>query len=98
MAKGYECIACSSAIEGIDRLKSNAAVDAVLMDMMMPGMDGYEAIPLIRQLDARKHIPIASVTAQAMTGDREKCLASGADMYISKPIDLDQLLGWLKQQ
>lgn len=72
--------------------------DAVLIDMMMPDMDGYEAIPKIRQIPGREQIPIIAVTAQAMQGDKEKCLAAGADEYISKPIDVDRLLSVLKEQ
>ena len=60
--------------------------------MMMPEMDGYEAIPLMKELDNRQSLPVIAVTAQAMVGDREKCLAAGADYYISKPIDVDKLL------
>ena len=60
--------------------------------MMMPEMDGYEAIPLIKQIPSRKDLFIVAVTAQAMKGDREKCLEAGADDYVSKPVDVDKLL------
>ncbi len=91
-AKAFDCISCTSATEAIDLLQTNVRIDAVLMDMMMPEMDGYEAIPRIKGMPDRSQIPIIAVTAQAMLGDREKCLAAGADDYISKPIDVDQLL------
>ena len=90
--KGFDCLSCTGAREAISMLSSGTQVDAVLMDMMMPEMDGYEAIPIIKQMPDRKNIPVLAVTAQAMSGDREKCLQVGADGYISKPIDLDRLL------
>ncbi|MNE19600.1 Polar-differentiation response regulator DivK [compost metagenome] len=67
-------------------------VSLVLMDMMMPEIDGYEAIRLIRSSAVIKDLPIIAVTAQAMSGDREKCLEAGAQAYVSKPIDVDVLL------
>lgn len=91
-AKSFDCLSCQGAAEALKLLESDAQIDAVLMDMMMPDMDGYEAIPLIKQLPERKSTPVIAVTAQAMLGDREKCLAAGADNYISKPIDVDKLL------
>lgn len=91
-ARSFDCLSCPGAAEALKLLGSDAHVDCVLMDMMMPDMDGYEAIPLIKQLPGRKDTPIIAVTAQAMVGDREKCLAAGADGYISKPIDVDNLL------
>jgi CheY-like chemotaxis protein len=90
-ASGMECLSCTSAAEAIDILKTGEHVDFVLLDMMMPEMDGYEAIPLIRQIPGRRSLPLIAVTAQAMVGDREKCLQAGADGYISKPIDIDKL-------
>ena len=95
-AKSYECISSSDAREAIRMLQTDEPVDVILMDMMMPEMDGYEAIPLIRQIERRKNIPIFAVTALAMVGDREKCLQAGADNYISKPIDVDKLLELLE--
>lgn len=91
-ARSFDCLSCTSAKEALGLLKGSEHIDVVLIDMMMPDMDGYEAIPLIKQLPQRKDIPVISVTAQAMVGDREKCLAAGADGYISKPIDVDKLL------
>lgn len=95
-AKSFDCIACTHAEDAIDLLKGNAQVDAVLIDMMMPDMDGYEAIPIIKDIPHRGNTPVISVTAQAMAGDREKCLRAGADGYISKPIDVDKMLELLK--
>lgn len=91
-SRSYECIACSGASEALELLKTEKDVDAILIDMMMPEMDGYEAIPIIKSLENRKRTPVFAVTAQAMVGDKEKCLRAGADAYISKPINVDQLL------
>jgi CheY-like chemotaxis protein len=71
-------------------------VDIILMDMMMPEMDGFETIARIRKHPRLKHIPIIAVTAKAMSGDREKCIQAGASDYISKPVDIDQLMSLLR--
>ena len=91
-AKSFDCLSCLSAEEALKLLESDEIIDAVLIDMMMPEMDGYEAIPLIKKIPSRESIFIVAVTAQAMTGDKEKCLEAGADEYISKPVDVDKLL------
>ncbi|GGM88752.1 hypothetical protein GCM10010967_21820 [Dyadobacter beijingensis] len=91
-SKGFDCISCGGAAEALEILSTPQAVDAVLIDMMMPEMDGYEAIPRIKILENRQSVPVIAVTAQAMVGDREKCFEAGADDYISKPIDVDKLL------
>ncbi|GAB3889068.1 response regulator [Spirosoma agri] len=91
-AKSFDCLSCSGAKEALDLLKTDEIVDAILIDMMMPEMDGYEAIPRIKNIEKRRNTPIISVTAQAMVGDREKCLQAGAMDYISKPVDVDKLL------
>jgi len=90
-AKGYSCQSAPGAQEAMNILLGDNQIDCVLMDMMMPEMDGYEAVSVIRSHDLLKHLPIIAVTAQAMKGDREKCLQAGADGYISKPIDIDEL-------
>lgn len=91
-SKGFECASCQSALEALDLLKANESFSAILIDMMMPDMDGYEAIPKIRTIQKSKKTPVIAVTAQAMQGDREKCLLAGADAYISKPINVDYML------
>lgn len=95
-AKGFDCLSCYDAIEALKILKATE-VDIVLIDMMMPEMDGYEAIPSIKALKDKLNLPIISVTAQAMVGDREKCLEAGADDYISKPINVDKLMELLNK-
>lgn len=95
-AKGYTCTSAQSAEEGLQLLMQPHDVGIVLMDMMMPDMDGYEAIPLIRNNEKTKALPVIAVTAQAMVGDREKCLEAGADNYLSKPVDVDALLQLLQ--
>jgi signal transduction histidine kinase/DNA-binding response OmpR family regulator/CHASE3 domain sensor protein len=77
-------------------LAEQNAVDIILMDMMMPEMDGFEAITRIRKNHRLRHLPIIAVTAKAMAGDREKCIQAGASDYISKPVDIDQLLSLLR--
>lgn len=90
-AKGYRVIAAQSALEAIELLRSNKDIGIVLMDMMMPEMDGYEALQVIRN-ESEIHVPVIAVTAQAMSGDRERCIAAGAREYVSKPIDIDKLV------
>jgi len=68
----------------------------VLMDIMMPELDGYDTIRIIRRLDEFKDLPIIAVTAKAMKGDREKCIEAGASDYISKPVNIEQLLSLLR--
>lgn len=82
--------------EALKMLKENKNIDVVLMDMMMPEMDGYQTIREIRSNQEFKKIPILAVTAKAMKGDREKCIAAGASDYISKPVDIDQLVSLLR--
>lgn len=78
--------------EAIQVLRTNANIDIVLLDMMMPVMDGYETLAVLQKDESLKHIPVIAVTARAMKGDKEKCLESGAWDYVSKPIDLALLL------
>lgn len=82
--------------EALEALKQNGQIDIILMDMMMPELDGYETISKIRESKRWKNLPIIAVTAKAMTGDREKCIEAGASDYISKPVDFDQLISLLR--
>ncbi|WP_312300757.1 response regulator [Chryseobacterium sp.] len=91
-ARGYTVESCTMAQDALEMLKTDPDFSVVLMDMMMPGIDGYEAIRMIRSSQEIKHVPAIAVTAQAMPEDRQKCLEAGADDYISKPIDVDLLI------
>lgn len=91
-ARAYEVETAETGQEAIDILKKDNDISVVLMDMMMPDMDGYQTMKIIRETPAIKDKIIIAVTAQAMAEDREKCLEAGADDYITKPINVDQLL------
>jgi len=93
---GMKVLAAIDGREALKTLEQNPQVDVVLMDMMMPEMDGYETIREIRAMNEYKNVPILAVTAKAMMGDREKCIAVGASDYISKPVDIDQLISLLR--
>jgi CheY-like chemotaxis protein len=82
--------------EAIDVLQRTPDIDVVLMDIMMPDMDGYDTMRAIRKLSKFRSLPIIALTAKAMKGDREKCIEAGASDYISKPVDTQQLLGLLR--
>jgi CheY-like chemotaxis protein len=82
--------------EGITRLQEAEDIDIVLLDVMMPEMDGYETMRAIREHARFRQLPIIAVTAKAMKGDREKCIEAGASDYIAKPVDMEQLLSLLR--
>ncbi|WFB63538.1 response regulator [Sphingobacterium sp. WM] len=88
-----------SAIDGVEAfqiLESHPDIDIVLMDIMMPKMDGFQAIEKIRSVETFSKLPIIAVTAKAMMGDRDRCMKAGASDYISKPVDVDQLVSLLR--
>ncbi len=95
---GMQVVFAENGREGIERLKSTSGIDVMLIDIMMPEMDGYETMREIRKLPQYRNLPLIAVTAKAMSGDREKCLESGATDYVSKPVDIDQLLAVLRVQ
>jgi CheY-like chemotaxis protein len=82
--------------DGIEALRNSPRVDVVLVDIMMPEMDGYQAMRRIREMAEFRQIPLIALTAKAMKGDREKCIEAGASDYITKPADSEQLLSLLR--
>src|SRR4051812_45362468 len=92
---GMQVMHAESGKEGIETLKRTPGIDCVLMDIMMPGLDGLDTMRIIRQLDGYQKLPIIAVTAKAMVGDRDKCLEAGATDYVAKPVNMDVLLATL---
>jgi len=92
---GMRVLHAESGKEGIETLKRERNVDLVLMDVMMPGLDGLDTMRVVRSLEGYRSVPIIAVTAKAMLGDREKCLEAGASDYLAKPVNVDVLLATL---
>ena len=91
-----DVISATNGRTAIDLIKSTPELSLVLMDIMMPNMDGYETMREIRSLPTFRNLPILALTAKAMKGDREKCLDAGASDYIAKPVNTDQLLSLMR--
>ncbi|WP_051328394.1 response regulator [Desulfatirhabdium butyrativorans] len=94
--KGMRVVVGKNGKEGIERLKADPGIHLVLMDIMMPVMDGYEAMRRIRAMDVYKKLPIIALTAKAMKGDKALCIEAGANDYLAKPFDTDKLLSMLR--
>jgi len=94
--KGVDVAMAQDGRKAIDTLEKDPAIELVLMDIMMPVMDGYDTMRAIREQHAFARLPIIALTAKAMRGDREKCLEAGANDYLSKPIDVDRLLSMIR--
>jgi HAMP domain-containing protein/CheY-like chemotaxis protein/signal transduction histidine kinase len=95
-ANGMDVVFAENGRDGIKTLREHPDVDLVLMDIMMPEMDGYETMVAVRQMPEFRQLPIISLTAKAMKGDRERSIESGASDYITKPVDTDQLLSLMR--
>jgi CheY-like chemotaxis protein len=91
-ASDMKTIIAKDGAEAIQLLRKDDKIDIILLDMMMPVMDGYEVLNILKNDESLKHIPVIAVTARAMKGDKEKCLEFGAWDYVSKPIELALLL------
>lgn len=91
-----EVVVAMDGKHALQQIKEHPDVDVILMDMMMPEMDGYETIKQIRKMPMFTRLPIIAITAKSMIGEREKCITAGASDYISKPVDIDQLLSLLR--
>ena len=96
-AHGLEVLYADNGREGIAKLEANEDIDLVLMDIMMPELDGDATTRMIREMPQFADLPIISLTAKAMRGDRENSLAAGASDYVSKPVDLDHLLNVMRR-
>jgi CheY-like chemotaxis protein/nitrogen-specific signal transduction histidine kinase len=94
--RGMRVLAATTGSEAIELIESTPGIAIVLMDIMMPEMDGYRTIEVIRSKPGTRRLPIVALTAKAMKGDREKCLAAGASDYLAKPVNTEQLLSALR--
>jgi CheY-like chemotaxis protein len=91
-SEGFDVVTAKNGAECIEKLESVSTIHLVLLDMMMPVMNGFETLGIIRKNEKLKSLPIITLTAQAMKGYREECIQAGANDYCSKPVDIESLL------
>ncbi len=96
-SEGYTCVSAMDGLQVLRVLSDNSSIGLILMDIMMPVMDGYETIAALKKHTMYSRIPVIAVTAKAMKGDKEKCLEAGAVAYLSKPVDTDELFKLIKE-
>jgi CheY-like chemotaxis protein len=94
--RGMKVLTATTGSEAIEMVDTAPDIGIVLMDIMMPGMDGYQTMTAIREKPEFRRLPIIALTAKAMKGDREKCLEAGASDYLAKPVNTEQLLSALR--
>jgi len=94
---GMDVVTANNGQEAVQQVEKDEDIALVLMDIMMPEMDGYETMRVIRSRPEKRSLPMIALTAKAMKGDREKCIEAGASDYIAKPVNTDQLLSLLRQ-
>jgi CheY-like chemotaxis protein len=94
--RGMVIVSHDNGRDAVSALSAQPHVEAILMDIMMPEMDGYETMQVIRQNPSLRRLPIIALTAKAMKGDRERCLEAGASEYLAKPVNTEQLLSALR--
>jgi CheY-like chemotaxis protein len=94
---GMDVVTASNGQEAVQRVEEDPEIALVLMDIMMPGMDGYDTMRAIRERPASRALPMVALTAKAMKGDREKCIEAGASDYIAKPVNTEHLLSMMRQ-
>lgn len=96
-SRGFSCLSAQSFKEGLEILEQNPQLRLVLMDMMMPEIDGYQGIDILKNHATFKNLSIIAITAQAMIGDKERCILAGADGYVSKPVNIDHLMVYVNK-
>jgi CheY-like chemotaxis protein len=94
--RGLDVVMADNGQFAIEKLEQEDDVGLIIMDIMMPVMDGYEAMRRIREMQRYANIPIIALTAKAMPGDRSKCIAAGASDYLTKPVDIEMLFSMIK--
>lgn len=96
-SRGFHCLSANNFKKGLNILAKNPTLKVVLMDMMMPEIDGYQGIYMLKNNDNFKKLAVIAITAQAMPRDKEHCITAGADGYVSKPVNIDHLMVFINK-